>query len=132
MVKVDLHTKYQGRRSNDSGVRVLTDRQTDGRYQVHYLPTSLSYTVDKKSKGIYPILICKSQYKSFIWARNDNRSSILSISGHCHLPVCKFFNKGCCRTITQHVFPMPCITFCSLLLVKMIFVITVNDFTLKK
>ena len=37
-VKVDLHTESQGRRSNGSAVRVQTDGQMDGRYQVHYLP----------------------------------------------------------------------------------------------
>ncbi len=41
-VKVDLHTEYQGHRSNGSGIRSLTD----GRYQAHYLPASLSYMVD--------------------------------------------------------------------------------------
>ncbi len=29
-VEVDLHTEYQGRRSNGSGVRVLTDGRKDG------------------------------------------------------------------------------------------------------
>ncbi len=33
-VKVEPHAKNQGRRSNSSAVRA----QTDGRYQVHYLP----------------------------------------------------------------------------------------------
>ncbi len=28
------------------------DRQTDGRYQVHYLPASLSYAVDNSDKRI--------------------------------------------------------------------------------
>ncbi len=41
-VKVNLHTKFQGRMSNGSAVRaqtdIQTDGQTDGRYQVHYLP----------------------------------------------------------------------------------------------
>ncbi len=41
---LDLHTEYQGRRSNGSGVRALTDRRMDGRYQVHYLPR---FAVDK-------------------------------------------------------------------------------------
>ena len=44
-VKVKLQVKYQGHRSNGSAVR----GRTDGRYQVHYLPASLSYTVDKNS-----------------------------------------------------------------------------------
>ena len=46
-VKLDLHTKYQGSRSNCSGVTAMTDRQMDGRYQAHYLPASLSYAVDE-------------------------------------------------------------------------------------
>ncbi len=45
-VKVDLHAQDEGRRSNGSARRVVTDGQadgqtggqTDGRYQVHYLP----------------------------------------------------------------------------------------------
>ncbi len=37
-VKVNLHTKYQGRRSNGLGVREPTDGWTDKRDQVHYLP----------------------------------------------------------------------------------------------
>ncbi len=49
-VKLNLHTKYQGRRSNGSAVRVSADGQTDGRtegrYQVHYLPR---FAVDNKS-----------------------------------------------------------------------------------
>ncbi len=44
-VMVDLHTNYQGRRSNGSGVRALMGERTDGRYQAHYLPASLSYTI---------------------------------------------------------------------------------------
>ncbi len=51
-VKVNVHTKYQGRRSNGSAVRAQTgghpngrtDRRTDGRYQLHYLPR---FAVDK-------------------------------------------------------------------------------------
>ncbi len=43
-VKVNLHTEYQGHRSNGSAMRVSTDRQTDGRYQIHYLPR---FAVDK-------------------------------------------------------------------------------------
>ncbi len=43
-VKVDLHTKNQGRRTNGSAVRGRTDGRTDGRYQVHYLPR---FAVDK-------------------------------------------------------------------------------------
>ncbi len=43
-VKVNLHTKSQGRRSNGSGVRVVTDGRMDGRNQVHYLPR---FAVDK-------------------------------------------------------------------------------------
>ena len=34
----DLHTEYQGRRSNGSAVRGEMDGQTDRRYKVHYLP----------------------------------------------------------------------------------------------
>ncbi len=45
-VKFDLLTEYKGRRSNDAAVGALTDGQTNGRYQVHYLPASLSYVVD--------------------------------------------------------------------------------------
>ena len=37
-VKVDLHTKNWGRRSNSSAVRALTNTRTDRCYQVHYLP----------------------------------------------------------------------------------------------
>ncbi len=44
---VNLHTQYQGRRSN---MRVLTEKQTDGHYQVHYLPASQSYAVDNNLK----------------------------------------------------------------------------------
>ena len=46
-VKVNLHTEYQCRRSNGSGVRALTDGQTDGRT----LPSALSpcFTVDIRS-----------------------------------------------------------------------------------
>ena len=40
-VKVSLHTKYQGPRSNRSAVRVEMDGQTDRHYQVHNLPTLL-------------------------------------------------------------------------------------------
>ena len=47
-VKVDPHAKDEGRRSNSSAKRVVTDRRTDrrtdGRYQVHYLPR---FAVDK-------------------------------------------------------------------------------------
>ncbi len=54
-VKVDLHTKNQGHRSNGSAVRALTnkhtdgrtDGQTDGRYQLHYLPR---FAVDNKGQ----------------------------------------------------------------------------------
>ncbi len=35
-VKVDIHTKYQGRRSNGLRSRAQTDGQTDGRHQTHY------------------------------------------------------------------------------------------------
>ncbi len=49
-VKVDLHAKGEGRRSNGSARRVVTDgqtdRRTDGGYQVHYLPR---FAVDNKS-----------------------------------------------------------------------------------
>ena len=44
-VNVNLHTKYQGRRSNRSGVRALTDGQADGRYQA-------CFAVDNHTKGI--------------------------------------------------------------------------------
>ena len=40
-VKVDPNAKYQGQRSNGSAMRAHTDRRTDGRYQVYYLPASL-------------------------------------------------------------------------------------------
>ena len=47
-VKVNPHTKNQGRRSNGSSIRAHTDRRTDGRtdrrYQTYYLPC---YVVDK-------------------------------------------------------------------------------------
>ncbi len=33
-VKVNLHAEYQGHRSNSNGVRMFTDKQTVGRYQV--------------------------------------------------------------------------------------------------
>ena len=50
-VKVDLHAKVEGRRSNGSSVRVQTgvrtDRQTDRRYQMHYLPR---FAVDNYSE----------------------------------------------------------------------------------
>ncbi len=36
-----------GHRSNGSAMRVSADGRMDGRYQVHYLPASLSYMVDK-------------------------------------------------------------------------------------
>ncbi len=39
-VMVDPHAKYKDQMSNGSAVRALTDRWTDGRYQVHYLPAS--------------------------------------------------------------------------------------------
>ena len=49
-IKVNLHTKYQGCRSNSSAVRRQTDGLTDGRMdarnQVDYLPAPLSYAVD--------------------------------------------------------------------------------------
>ncbi len=56
-VKVNIHTKYQGRRSNGSAVRAQTDGhpngqtdgQTDGRYQVHYLPR---FAVDKYGSAV--------------------------------------------------------------------------------
>ncbi len=50
-VKVDLHTKYQDLRSNSSSRRAQTSTQTNGRYQVYYLPASLSYAVDKYTCG---------------------------------------------------------------------------------
>ncbi len=48
--KVDLHTKYQGRRSiaNGWGVRALMDKHTYGRNESHYLSALLSYAVDNK------------------------------------------------------------------------------------
>ena len=56
----NLHTKYQGCRSNGSGVRALTDRRKDRSYQVHYLPASLSYTVDHQSHLLSAFLcLCK-------------------------------------------------------------------------
>ncbi len=48
-VKVDLHARDEGRRSNGSARRVVTDGQTDGRYQVHYLPR---FAVDKHSQAL--------------------------------------------------------------------------------
>ncbi len=47
LAKVKLHTKYQGRRSNKSAARVVTDGQTDRRYQVHYLSALLNYAANK-------------------------------------------------------------------------------------
>ena len=47
----DLLSPFICHRSNDSALRVSadgrTDGQTDGRQEVHYVPTSLSYMVDK-------------------------------------------------------------------------------------
>ncbi len=40
-LKVDPHTKNQGRRSNGSNRRALTNTWTDGRNKVHYLAASL-------------------------------------------------------------------------------------------
>ncbi len=55
-VKVDLPTECEGRRSNGSGVRALTNGQMDGQtdrcYQVHYLPASLSYAVDNNNVNV--------------------------------------------------------------------------------
>ncbi len=45
-VKVYLDTKNLGRSLNCSAIRGWTDRRTDVRYQVHYLPALLSYAVD--------------------------------------------------------------------------------------
>ena len=45
LAKVNLHTKSQGRRSSRSAVRVETDEQTDGRYQVCYLPALRSIKI---------------------------------------------------------------------------------------
>ncbi len=45
--EVNLHSKYQGCRSNGSGVRPFTDGWTDECYQVHYLSALLNYAVDK-------------------------------------------------------------------------------------
>ncbi len=45
-VKDDLHAEYQGRRSNDSGVRVLMDGKTEACYPAHYLPALLSYVAE--------------------------------------------------------------------------------------
>ncbi len=61
-VKVDLHTKNQGRRSNGSAVRGRTDGQTDrrtdgrtdGRYQVHYLPR---FAVDNYARCVYFVIV---------------------------------------------------------------------------
>ncbi len=46
-VNVDLHTEYQGHRSNGSGVRVLTDGQMDGQMDGRALPSALSPCFDK-------------------------------------------------------------------------------------
>ena len=46
MIKVDLPAKDEGRRSNGSAVRAQTNGQTDGHYQVHYLPSVRCYAVD--------------------------------------------------------------------------------------
>ena len=48
-VKVDLHAKDEGRRSNGSTMRAHTNGRTDGRYQVHHLPR---FAVEKKSQNI--------------------------------------------------------------------------------
>ncbi len=57
-VKVDLHAKDEGCRSNGSARRVVTDRrtdgQTDGRYQVHYLPR---FAVDNEGNKIMYIVL---------------------------------------------------------------------------
>ncbi len=54
-VKVDLHTKDEGRRSNGLAGRVGTDRwmdrQADGCYQVYYLPATRCFAVYKNQKN---------------------------------------------------------------------------------
>ncbi len=50
-VKVNLHTKFQGRRSNGSAVRALTDGQTDGRTDAtKYIISLASRSIINKQK----------------------------------------------------------------------------------
>ncbi len=72
-VKVDPHGKNQGRRSNSLAGRLSadrrTDRHTDGCYQVHYLPASLSYAVDRYCKVIcvHPTFKGSGFRDLFVW-----------------------------------------------------------------
>ena len=74
-VKVGLHTKYQGRRSNGSPVRALTD----GRYQVHLSPC---FAVDKN--GMESVI-------SFDLNHNTCNYVLCNIS---RLTFCKFVASG--------------------------------------
>ena len=64
-VRVDLQTEYEGQRWNGSSGRVQTDTQmdgqTDGRYQVHYLPALLSYVVDNQGFHFTIKVTCNSE-----------------------------------------------------------------------
>ena len=76
-VKVDSHTKNQGRRSNGSAVRAQTNRRTDGRYQVHHLPR---FAVDNKvDRSPMNTLMSISQNANFWLILGSSIASILNI-----------------------------------------------------